>query len=148
MGKKGGGKKGGKKGKGKKGPEDWGTMQREKFVVLEVRNSVWQSMRFSELTSTAAKLSSLVQLIIDRHNVAGLANLSLYLGDTVDESTRVRPEEYGLTLADIKVEGGSANDRKLQVLTYEYGPHKTEGGRGNYGILSVPQGLRMPALRP
>ena len=66
-----------------------------------------------------------MQLITDRHKIASMNGLSLYLGEAVEESTRVRPEEYNLSLAEVKVVGGSANDHALQVITYEYGPHKT-----------------------
>jgi uncharacterized protein YcgL (UPF0745 family) len=54
------GKKG--KGKGKKGPEDWGARDVEKYVTVEIRNSVWQSMRFTQLLGTSTKLSHLVQV--------------------------------------------------------------------------------------
>lgn len=54
MPKKGGGKKNGKR--GKKGPEDWGTKVMEKFVEVQVRNSVWQSLRFTQRMPTSTKI--------------------------------------------------------------------------------------------
>ena len=54
MPKKGGGKKGGKK--GKKGPEDWGTKEMTKYVEVEVRNSVWKSLRFTQRLPTSTKI--------------------------------------------------------------------------------------------
>ena len=59
MPKKGGGKKGGKK--GKKGPEDWGARQVEKYVTVEVRNSIWQSMRFTERLPMSAPVVRFVR---------------------------------------------------------------------------------------
>ena len=55
------GKKGKGKGKGKK-VEDWGARDVEKYVTVEIRNSVWQSMRFTQLLGTSTKLSHLVQV--------------------------------------------------------------------------------------
>ena len=55
--KKGGGKKGGGK-KGKKGPVDWGAQQMERYVEVEVRNSAWQSLRFTQMLPTSTKLVS------------------------------------------------------------------------------------------
>ena len=111
MGKKGKGK--GKK--GKKGPEDWGKLEIEKYVLLEVRNSVWQSMRFTTRLPTSTKIKAVVALIMDRHRVASAQGMSLYLGEQVDETALLRPEEYGLALKDVKVPGGSINDYSIQV---------------------------------
>ena len=93
--------------------------------------------------------NELVKLIIDKHKVAGMTGLTLYLGETADESSLLRPEEYGLSLADVKCPGGSINDHVLQVVTYEYAPHRTTGNAGsiNYGILHLPTGMPMPQLR-
>ena len=52
-----GGKKGGKGGKkGKKGPVDWGTLEVERYVEVEVRSSVWQTMRFVQRLPTSTKI--------------------------------------------------------------------------------------------
>lgn len=183
------GKKG--KGKGKKGPEDWGARDVEKYVTVEIRNSVWQSMRFTQLLGTSTKLSHLVQvrpahgraaqshfthsranalagpthphtltdiemlcaqLIMDKHQVSGLHGLYLYLGTEVDDSTLLRSEEYGLTLKDVNFKNGSINDQIVQVVTYEYAPHKTHDAgtmppSRSYGISNLPQGLMLPSLR-
>lgn len=183
------GKKG--KGKGKKGPEDWGARDVEKYVTVEIRNSVWQSMRFTQLLGTSTKLSHLVQvrpahgraahshlthsranalagpthphtltdieilcaqLIMDKHQVSGLHGLYLYLGTEVDDSALLRSEEYGLTLKDVNFKNGSINDQIVQVVTYEYAPHKTHDAgtmppSRSYGISNLPQGLMLPSLR-
>ena len=157
MGKKGGGKKG--KGKGKKGPVDWGAQPRETYVDLELRNSCWQSMRFTKRLPTSTKLSEVVQLIVDRHEVTHtdpsrdpLGALSLYLGEEVDPDTVIRPEEYGLSLKDIKVAGGSINDHVVSVITYDYGRHRT-GEVGtlppskNYGVSHLPRDVLFAPLR-
>jgi hypothetical protein len=145
-----GGKKGGKK--GKKGPEDWGLRDVEKFVNVELRSSVWESMRFTQRLGTSTKLGQLAQLVFDKHQVAGMQGLNLYLGHDVDENNLLRPEEYGLTLKDINFPCGSLNDHVLQVVTYDYAPHKTADAgmppSRQYGILNLPRGLICPPLRP
>ena len=95
---------------------------------------------------------SLVSLIIEKHKVAGNNGLSLFIGEDMDETKRVRPEEYSLSLADVKVIGGSRNDAVLQVLTYDYAPHRTADAGSippsrNYGILHVPRGVALAPLR-
>lgn len=95
----------------------------------------------------------LVKLIIEKHKVAGMSGLTLYLGETTDESYLLRPEEYELALADVKCPGGSINDHVLQVLTYDYAPHRTADTgthppTRSYGIMHVPCGLLLPPLRP
>ena len=150
MPKKGGGKKGGKK--GKKGPEDWGTLPRPKFVELDVRNSEWRTMRFTVRLPTSTKIKHIVEMIVERHRVAGASGLQLYLGEDIDETNLLRPDEYGLAIGDVKVQGGSINDHVLQVVTYEYAPHRTEDAptvppSRNYGTLHLPTGMHMPPLR-
>ena len=149
MPKKGGGKKGKK---GKKGPEDWGALPRDRWVMLEVRNSLWQSLRFTHLMKTSENIHTLVDLIRARHNIASVSDLNLYLGEGADEAAQLRPEEYGLSLADVKVPGGSVNDHILQVVTYEYAPHKTTTlptipPSQNFGILHLPQVAVAPLRR-
>ena len=203
----GGGKKGGKK--GKKGPVDWGAQQIERYVEVEVRNSAWQSLRFTQVLPTSTKLvrerhdhisrndhhraprpvthlsthalshyrhfsllfsplltsahplllwppqGKIVDLIIERHQVSGVRGLNLYLGEAIDEISLLSPAEYGLSLADVKFPGGSLNDHVLQVVTYDYVPHKggeTEAAPGamaarSYGVLNLPRGVRLPPLR-
>jgi hypothetical protein len=89
---------------------------------------------------------------MDRHRIAGTHGLSLYLGELVDEAAILRPEEYHLSLADVKVTGGSINDHVLQVITYDYRPHRTADAETmppsrNYGILNLPRSLMLPPLR-
>ena len=97
--------------------------------------------------------NELVKLIIDKHKVAGMTGLTLYLGETADESSLLRPEEYGLSLADVKCPGGSINDHVLQVLTYEYAPHRTADNPAtippsrSYGIMHVPRDVLLAPLR-
>ena len=62
----GGGKKGGKK--GKKGPVDWGAQQIERYVEVEVRNSAWQSLRFTQVLPTSTKLVRERHDHISRHD--------------------------------------------------------------------------------
>ena len=153
MGKKGGKKGGGKK--GKKGPIDWGAQPRETYVDLEVRNSTWQSMRFTQRMPTSSKIEAVVQLIVDKHRVAGMHGLQLYLGEELDEASLLRPEEYGLSLKDVKCAGGSINDHVLQVLTYDYAPHQSSEQRGgggqppgqSYGLSQLPRDVVFPPLR-
>ncbi len=49
--------------------------------------------------------NKLVDLIMERHSIAGTNGLNLYLGELVDEAAIVRPEEYNLSLADVKGDG-------------------------------------------
>jgi hypothetical protein len=181
MPKKGGGKKGKK---GKKGPVDWAQLGQEKYVDVEVRNSVWQSLRFTQRLPVSTKIvraahsrhsswavdastesmtgsrpslaacaqEQLVKLVIERHQVAGMHGLSLYLGESVEEASLLRPEEYGLSLGDVKCPGGSINDHVLQVVTYDYQPHRTADTGSippsrSYGVMHVPRNVVLPQLR-
>ena len=94
-------KGGGKKGKGKKKVEDWGAIEREQFVMLEVnptpmspgpekrrrmepfaahaptppgqvRNDRWESMRFTQCLATTEKLSIVIDLIMEHHQARHL----------------------------------------------------------------------------
>lgn len=92
------------------------------------------------------------QLIMDKHQVSGMHGLYLYLGTEVDDSALLRSEEYGLTLKDVNFKNGSINDQIVQVVTYEYAPHKTQDAgtmppSRSYGISNLPQGLMLPSLR-
>ena len=124
-------------------------LPRPKFVELEVRNSEWQTMRFNVRLPVSTKIKSVVEMIVSRHRVAGTQGLSIYIGDEIDDAALVRPDEWGLAIGDVKVQGGSINDHVLQVVTYEYAPHRTTGNAGsiNYGILHLPTGMPMPQLR-
>ena len=64
----------------------------------------------------------------------------------------LRPEEYGLSLADVKCPGGSINDHVLQVVTYDYAPHRTADAgtippSRSYGVMHVPRNMALPPLR-
>ena len=48
--------KGGKGKKGKKGPVDWAAQQTTRYVEVEVRNSVWQTLRFTQRMPTSTKI--------------------------------------------------------------------------------------------
>ena len=94
----------------------------------------------------------LISLIVDKHQVVGSHGLNLYLGEQVEEANMLRPEEYGLSLADVKCPGGSINDHVLQVLTYDYQPHKTTDTgtippSRSYGIMQVPRNVMLAPLR-
>ena len=93
-----------------------------------------------------------MKLIIEKHQVAGAQGLTLYLGDAVEETNMLRPEEYGLSLKDVKCPGGSINDHVLQVVTYDYAPHRTvDSGTmppsRSYGIMHLPRNVLLPPLR-
>lgn len=95
---------------------------------------------------------ALVKLIIEKHKLAGMHGLTLYLGDAVEDSAMLRPEEYGLSLADVKCLGGSINDHVLQVVTYDYTPHRTADAgtippSRAYGIMHLPRQVLLPPLR-
>ena len=119
------------------------------------------SLLFSPLLTSARLLllwppqGKIVDLIIERHQVSGVRGLNLYLGEAIDEISLLSPAEYGLSLADVKFPGGSLNDHVLQVVTYDYVPHKggeTEAAPGaiaarSYGVLNLPRAVRLPPLR-
>ena len=93
-----------------------------------------------------------MKLIIDRHQVAGMQGLNLYIGEECVEESLLRPEEYGLSLADVKCSGGSINDHVRQVLTYDYAPHRsadtgTHPPTRAYGIMHVPRAVALAPLR-
>ena len=94
------------------------------------------------LSLSLCRQHDLISLIVDKHQVVGSHGLNLYLGEQVEEANMLRPEEYGLSLADVKCPGGSINDHVLQVLTYDYQPHKTTDTgtippSRSYGIMQV-----------
>jgi len=149
------GKKGkGKGGKKKKEPEDFAKKQVEKYVTVEIRNSIWQTMRFTQRVKTTSTIQTLINLIMARHNIAGTYGLTLYIGEKMDESSLLQPQEYDKMLAEVNVYGGSINDNVLQVVTYEYMPHKTEDDSSagiaparNYGMSNLPRTVVQPPLR-
>jgi hypothetical protein len=150
--KKGGGKKGGK---GKKGPVDWAAQPRETYVDLDVRSSVWKTMRFTQRLNAATRLQQVVELIMDRHSIPGPHGLTLFLVDHLGRRSKVDEEEYELALKDVNVPSGSINDHVLQVLEYEYEAHKSgetldannvPSGR-NYGLVNLPRDMIQPPLR-
>ena len=113
---------------------------------------MWQTLRFTTRLSTNAKVETLVNLIMEQHKVAGRQGLSLYLGDAVDESAILRPEEWGLSLADVRVVGGSLNDHVTQVVTYDCAAHRTADTNSippsrNFGVLRLPRDVMLPPLR-
>ena len=85
--------------------------------------------------------------------MSGAQGLNIYLGEELVEEALLRREEYGLSLADFKCRGGSINDHILQVVTYEYAPHKTQDLPGthpparSYGIMQLPVMGTLPPLR-
>ena len=130
---------------------DWATVPREQFVYLEVRararrdapsrprpsrptatracaarpqvcNSMWASMRFTQLLPTSAPLELVRQLIIERHRVVAVEDLRLFLGEAAKAEAEFRQEEYMLKLSDLHVPGGSKNDHVKATITYDY-PH-------------------------
>jgi hypothetical protein len=104
---------------------DWMTLQTEQFVYVEVRNSVWQSMRFTQLMSTSMPLECVRQLIVDRHKVTDVDGLRLFLGEAVVKELEFKEEDYGVPLKELKINGSSKNDHVRQIVTYEYAPFKS-----------------------
>ena len=103
-------------------------------------------------TLSPVRQNELISLIVDKHQVVGSHGLNLYLGEQVEEASMLRPEEYGLSLADVKCPGGSINDHVLQVVTYDYLPHRTTDTGSippsrSYGIMQVPRHVMLPPLR-
>ena len=102
----------------------------------------------------STKIKNVVEMIVERHRVASVSGLHLYLGEECTETSLLRPDEYGLAIGDVKVQGGSINDHVLQVMTYEYAPYRTEDSIAtvppsrNYGVLHLPASMPMPPLRP
>lgn len=135
MPKKGGKKKGGKK----KKEEDWGLITKEKYVMLEIRNADWQSMRFAQLVAVSRPLDSVRQMIMEEHQVPSAAGLRLFLGAETSEENLLKTEDYSLSLAELSINGGAKNDHVEQVITYDYGPFKS--------ILNLPRGTRPAPLR-
>lgn len=94
-----------------------------------------------------------MQLIIEQHKLAGRHGLALYLGAATDAEKLLRPEDdYGLSLASLKVPGGSLNDHVTQIVTYEYKAHQTATASSmppsrNYGVLHLPKDLMLAPLR-
>ena len=140
MPKKKGGKKGGKK-KGKKPVEDWGERGNVgKWVTLEICNSEWKSMRFTARVPTTTLVRSVVDMIVETHEVAAVEGLQLYLGDTLAEDAMLRlPDDILTPLHDLKVVGGAMNDHVKQVITYVHPPFKS--------ILNLPRGTPISPLR-
>mmetsp|Transcript_39454 Transcript_39454/g.65433 ORF Transcript_39454/g.65433 Transcript_39454/m.65433 type:complete len:180 (+) Transcript_39454:40-579(+) len=129
-----------RKGKGrKKSPKknvDWGSVQRELFAYLEIRNSAWASMRFTQLISTSQPMEAVRKLIIERHQVVASLGLRLFLGEECTSHNEFKPEDFGLPLEELGVHGGSQNDHVHRVITYEYTPFRS--------ILNIPRNLSLP----
>ena len=129
-----------KGGKGKKKKEDeWGSIPREQWITLEVKNSAWQTMRFLELMSTKEPLEAVRAVIIAKHRLGGEAGLRLFRGDGVDEENLFKSSDYAMSLDDLKIVGGSKNDTMLrQVITYDYAPFQS--------ILNLPRETYAPPV--
>ena len=112
------------------------------LLLAQVRNAEWQSMRFSQLLSTSEPLDRVRQLIMDNHSVVSSQGLKLFLGTECEDENLLRPEDYGLTLSDLSVAGGSPNDHVAQVITYQYAPYK-----GSHSILNLPRNTAMAPLK-
>ena len=152
-----------KRGKSPKKVVDWGAEPRERYVYLEVRNSAWISMRFTQMLPTAAPLDDVRRLICERHQVVAALGLRLFLGRECAPQFEFKSEDYGATLEELKICGGSKNDmitqvapssmspqrsmslppivsprhHASQVITYEHAPFSKS-------IMNVPRGLPVP----
>jgi len=117
-------KKGGKKGGKKKEVQDWGLLRRDCHVLLEVRNRHWQSLRFEKMMKVWDTLEQVRGVLVEEHKLASSSELKLYVGEACVEEALVMPDDYALTLEEMRVTGGSENDRVRQVITYEYKPYE------------------------
>ena len=63
-----------KGGKGKKKKEDeWGSIPRETFTTVAVRNSQWHHMQFDLVLPTSTRFGAVVEEIVARHELGGAA---------------------------------------------------------------------------
>ena len=130
-------KKGGKK--GKKGPEDWGVLQKAKYVTLDICNTDWQSMRFRTVVNTSVTLSTVRELIMREHSVPSTSDVRLFRGANSAEENLLKQDDFGLSLEQLSISGGPQNDRIVQVITYDYQPFKS--------ILNLPRKTRLSPLQ-
>lgn len=151
---------------------DWGLAQKEKWVMLEVgatatadtrlvrpvsfhfpvcsqiRNSHWQSMRFSQLLLTSEPLDRVRQLIMDKHGVVSSESLRLFLGTECSAENLLKLDDYSLTLSELSIIGGSRNDHVEQIITYSYAPYTPyKGSEGCMGVLALPRGITLAPLK-
>ena len=63
-------------------------------------------------------------VLVEEHKLASSSELKLYVGEACVEEALVMPDDYALTLEEMRVTGGSENDRVRQVITYEYKPYE------------------------
>eukprot|EP00908_Phaeocystis_cordata_P007794 Transcript_1847.p3 GENE.Transcript_1847~~Transcript_1847.p3 ORF type:complete len:140 (+),score=76.76 Transcript_1847:148-567(+) len=133
-------KKGGKKGKGKKKEEDWGTIAREQYVTIEMRNSKWQSMRFKNVLAISEPIDLLRQMVIDEHRLGGSQGLKLFLGELNTDDALIKPEDYTQPISSLQVPCGTKNDQIIQVVTYSYEPFAS--------ILNIPREVTPAPMKP
>ena len=114
-----------KKGSKKAGPKDWGKVQRENWVNVEVRNSKWASMRFTSLMRTTETLETVRRLIIDQHQVSIDEGLRMYLGTECVPECEFQSSDFRLRLQELGMIGGSKNDKVVNVITYQYAPFES-----------------------
>ena len=70
-----------KGGKGKKKKEDeWGSIPRETFTTVAVRNSQWHHMQFDLVLPTSTRFGAVVEEIVARHELGGAAECKFMLG--------------------------------------------------------------------
>ena len=114
-------------------------LMKTKYVMLEIRNAHWQSMRFTHCMPTSMPLDAVRSLIMEQHQVPSAPGLRLFLGEGTAEENLLKADDYSLSLEQLSINGGAKNDHVEQVITYEYTPFKS--------ILNLPRDTRPPVLR-
>jgi len=102
--------------------KDWGATDRVTWVFVEIRNHKWTSMRSTTVMRTTETLETVRRLIVDQHKVPGGADLRLFLGVGTDPECEFEHADFGLRLEELKMTGGSLNDRVVAIVTYQHAP--------------------------
>ena len=135
-----------KGGKGKKKKEDeWGSIPRETFTTVAVRNSKWHHMQFDLVLPTSTRFGAVVEEIVARHELGGAAECKFMLGAPsgdadADANATLPPSAFDMSLAQLQFPAGSKNDGIKAIVTYDYAPHAH--------FLNLPQRTAPPVVPP
>lgn len=135
-----------KGGKGKKKKEDeWGSIPRETFTTVAVRNSQWHHMQFDLVLPTSTRFGAVVEEIVARHELGGAAECKFMLGAPsgdadADANATLPPSAFDMTLQQLQFPAGSKNDGIKAIVTYDYAPHAH--------FLNLPQRTAPPVVPP
>ena len=105
-----------KGGKGKKKKEDeWGSIPRETFTTVAVRNSQWHHMQFDLVLPTSTRFGAVVEEIVARHELGGAAECKFMLGAPsgdadADANATLPPSAFDMSLSQLQFPAGSKND--------------------------------------